>query len=148
MDPKTPREQFFVANARVARCWRKFFNERLKDTEITQARWSTMTYLQLGGEGLTQRELADLMTIENPTLVRLLDRLEEQGLIERRFCKRDRRTRQVYLTNAGKRFISETKERSNVLRNEMLKGVNEKELEITLRVCARIIENTANLKRT
>ena len=67
---------------------------------------------------------------------------------ERRFCKRDRRTRQVYLTNAGKRFISETKERSNVLRNEMLKGVNEKELEITLRVCARIIENTANLKRT
>ena len=39
-----------------------------------------MICLQRGGGGLTQRELAHLMTIENPTLVRLLDSLEEQGM--------------------------------------------------------------------
>lgn len=47
-------------------------DERLKDLGVTQARWSTMVYLEKGGEGLTQRELASLMAIENPTLVRLL----------------------------------------------------------------------------
>ena len=55
-------------------------DERLKDLGVTQARWFTMVCLQRGGGGLTQRELAHLMTIENPTLVRLLDSLEEQGM--------------------------------------------------------------------
>jgi len=123
MAPQTPREQFPFANARVARRWRKLLDERLKDLNVTQARWSTMVYLQRGGEGLTQRELARLMAIENPTLVRLLDGLEEQGLIECRLCKLDRRARRLYLTNAGERFMSELNERANVLREEMLKGI-------------------------
>jgi len=80
MDPQTPRDQFPFTNARVARRWRKLLDERLKDLGVTQARWFTMICLQRGGGGLTQRELARLMTIENPTLVRLLDSLEEQGM--------------------------------------------------------------------
>ena len=93
MDPQIPRDQFPFTSARVARRWRKLLDERLKDLGVTQARWFTMVCLQRGGGGLTQRELAHLMTIENPTLVRLLDSLEEQGLIERRHSERDRRAR-------------------------------------------------------
>jgi len=106
MAPHSPRDQFPLTNARVARRWRKLLDERLKDLGVTQARWFTMVCLQRGGGGLTQRELARLMTIENPTLVRLLDSLEEQGLIERRPSERDRRARLLYLTNAGERFMS------------------------------------------
>jgi len=146
MAPQTPREQFPFANARVARRWRKLLDERLKDLNVTQARWSTMVYLQRGGEGLTQRELARLMAIENPTLVRLLDGLEEQGLIECRLCKLDRRARRLYLTNAGERFMSELNERANVLREEMLKGIENTDLEVALRVFERVMENSANLK--
>ena len=80
MDPQTLRDQFPFAVARVTRRWRKLLDERLKDLGVTQARWSTMVYLQRGGEGLTQRELAHLMAIENPTLVRLLDSLEDKDL--------------------------------------------------------------------
>ncbi len=148
MDPQTPRDQFPFANARVARRWRKLLDERLKDLNVTQARWSTMVYLQRGGEGLTQRELAHLMAIENPTLVRLLDSLEEHGLIERRPCKRDRRARRLYLTNAGERFMSDLAERGNVLRDEMLRGIGDKELEVTLRVFERIMENADALINT
>jgi len=63
MDPQTPRDQFPFTNARVARRWRKLLDERLKDLGVTQARWFTMVCLQRGGGGLTQRELAHLMTI-------------------------------------------------------------------------------------
>ena len=148
MDPQTPRDQFPFANARVAWRWRKLLGERLKDLGVTQARWFTMVCLQRGGGGLTQRELAHLMTIENPTLVRLLDSLEEQGLIERRPCKRDRRARLLYLTHADERFMSDLNERANVLREEMLKGIENTDLEVALRVFERVMENSANLKNS
>ena len=88
------------------------------------------------------------MTIENPTLVRLLDSLEEQGLIERRPSERDRRARLLYLTNAGEHFMSDLNERANVLREEMLKGIENTDLEVALRVFERVMENSANLKNS
>ena len=112
------RDQFPFAVARVTRRWRKMLDERLKDLGVTQARWSTMVYLEKGGEGLTQRELASLMAIENPTLVRLLDSLEQQNLIERRPCPNDRRARRLHLTNAGRAFMDDLSERAEVLREE------------------------------
>ncbi|MCZ4285559.1 MarR family transcriptional regulator [Marinobacter salarius] len=145
MDQKTPRDQFLFANARVARRWRKLLDERLNDLGVTQARWSTMVCLQRSG-GLTQRELTHLMAVENPTLVRLLDSLEEQGLIERRPNMRDRRTKLLYLTNAGERFMSTLNERASVLRHEMLKNIENTDLEVALRVLERVMENSANLK--
>lgn len=135
------REQFPFTIARVTRRWRKMLDERLKDLGVTQARWSTMFYLQAGGEGLTQRELAGLMAIENPTLVRLLDSLEGQDLIERRPCPNDRRARRLHLTNNGRAFMDEMSTRANQLRDEMLEGVSEKDIEITLRVFEKILEN-------
>ncbi|MCK7543675.1 MarR family transcriptional regulator [Marinobacter bryozoorum] len=147
MDPQTSRDQFPFANARVTRRWRKLLDERLKDLGVTQARWSTMVYLQRGGEGLTQRELAHLMAIENPTLVRLLDSLEEQGLIERRPCKRDRRARRLYLTSGGERFMSDLNQRGNLLRDQLLEGVEDKDLEVALSVFERVMENAGQLKK-
>jgi MarR family transcriptional regulator for hemolysin len=141
MDPQIPRDQFPFTSARVARRWRKLLDERLKDLGVTQARWFTMVCLPRGGGGVTQRELAHLMTIENPTLVRLLGSLEEQGLIERRHSERDRRARLLYLTNAGERFMSDLNERANVLRDEMLKGIEDEDLEVALRVFEQVMEN-------
>ena len=147
MDQQTIRDQFPFAVARITRRWRKLLDERLKDLGVTQARWSTMVYLQRGGEGLTQRELAHLMAIENPTLVRLLDSLEEQGLIERRPCKRDRRARRLYLTSAGERFMKDLNERGDILRDELLTGIEDKDLEVALGIFERVMENAVNLKK-
>lgn len=140
------RDQFPFAVARVTRRWRKMLDERLKDLGVTQARWSTMVYLEKGGEGLTQRELASLMAIENPTLVRLLDSLEQQGLIERRPCPSDRRARRLHLTNAGRAFMDDLSERAEVLREEMLEGISDKEIECTVKVFHKILENAEKQK--
>lgn len=135
------RAEFPFAVARVTRRWRKLLDERLKDLGVTQARWTTMFYLQRGGEGLTQRELAKLMAIENPTLVRLLDSLEHQELIERRPCPRDRRARRLYLTPDGTSFMKVLNERAAELREEMLAGLSDKEISDTVEVFHRILDN-------
>src|SRR6056297_2541829 len=135
------RDQFPFAVARVTRRWRKLLDERLKDLGVTQARWTTMFYLQRGGEGLTQRELAKLMAIENPTLVRLLDSLEQQDLIERRPCPRDRRARRLYLTPDGTSFMNILNERAAELREQMLAGLSDKEISDTVEVFHRILDN-------
>ena len=140
------RDQFPFAVARVTRRWRKMLDERLKDLGVTQARWSTMVSLEKGGEGLTQRELASLMAIENPTLVRLLDSLEQQNLIERRPCPNDRRARRLHLTNAGRAFMDDLSERAEVLREEMLEGISDKEIECTVKVFHKILENAEKQK--
>jgi MarR family transcriptional regulator for hemolysin len=135
------RDQFPFAVARVTRRWRKLLDERLKDLGVTQARWTTMVYLQQGGEGLTQRELARLMAIENPTLVRLLDSLEQQGLIERRPCPNDRRARRLHLTKDGTEFMSVLTERAARLREEMLDGISDRDIEGAVKVFHKILEN-------
>ncbi|MDO3721469.1 MarR family transcriptional regulator [Marinobacter sp. chi1] len=140
------KDQFPFAVARVTRRWRKMLDERLKDLGVTQARWSTMVYLSKGGEGLTQRELASLMAIENPTLVRLLDSLEQQDLIERRPCPNDRRARRLYLTKAGRDFMDELSERAEKLREDMLEGISDEDIECTVRVFHKILENAEKQK--
>jgi MarR family transcriptional regulator for hemolysin len=57
--------------------------------------------------GASQRELADLMHIEPPTLVRHLDRLEADGYVERRPDPEDRRRLLVFVTPSGRRRLTE-----------------------------------------
>lgn len=135
------RRQFPFSVARIARRWRKLLDERLKDLGVTQARWSTMVALHRGGEGVTQRELAELMSIENPTLVRLLDNLESQKLIERRPCEQDRRARRLHLTPHGESFIEQLDNRAEGLRDQLLDGITDEELKICLDVFDRILDN-------
>lgn len=140
------KDEFPFAVARVTRRWRKLLDERLKDLGVTQARWTTMVYLQQGGEGLTQRELAALMAIENPTLVRLLDSLEQQSLIERRACPHDRRARRLHLTDEGREFMEVLTDRANTLRDEMLAGISDEDMDTALTVFHTIMENAEKQK--
>lgn len=138
---KMNRRQFPFSVSRIARRWRKLLDERLKDLGVTQARWSTMVALHRGGEGVTQRELAELMSIENPTLVRLLDNLESQQLIKRRPCEQDRRARRLHLTEHGESFIKKLDERAEGLREQLLSGITEDELATCMDVFERILAN-------
>ncbi len=69
---------------------------------LTDATWRPLAYVGKLGDGVRQKELATALSIEGPTLVRLLDNLERRGLIERREDETDRRARGIYLTRAGR----------------------------------------------
>ena len=73
-------ETFASELGRVHRKWRARLDDRLKDTGLTHARWHALLTIWRHGEALTQRELAQMLGIEGPTLVRILDWLEGNNL--------------------------------------------------------------------
>jgi MarR family transcriptional regulator for hemolysin len=73
-----------------------------------------------GGLELSQRELAERMGVEAPTMVRHLDRLEKEGLIGRRRDARDRRVTRITVTPAGSRRLDVLREVADAMDAEIL----------------------------
>ena len=78
--------------ARIARRLRQAVDAELRAYGLTDATWRPLAYVGKLGGGVRQKELATALSIEGPTLVRLLDNLERRGLIERRSRLSSRRT--------------------------------------------------------
>lgn len=122
------REAFALQLSRVSRGWRARLDERLRATGLTQARWSALLHLARGAEGMTQRELARRLGVEGPTVGRLLDGLQKQGLIERRAVPGDRRAYHIHLTGAAQPVLREINRIAAALRRELLAGIAVKDL--------------------
>lgn len=129
-------EDDFVGElGRVNRKWRARLDERLRHTGLTQARWLALFQIsRRDGAKLTQRELAEILGIEGPTLVRILDGLEGQGLIERCPVANDRRAKTVQLTEAAKPLIVEIERIAGDLRRELLGRFGRDELQSAARI--------------
>jgi MarR family transcriptional regulator for hemolysin len=136
--------EFAVELGRVSRRWRARLDKRLKHTGLTQARW--MVLLQLSRAGvISQRELAERIGVEGPTLVRVLDRLEDQGLVARRAGGDDRRMKHIHLTDAARPILDEITRISTELRRELLADVPAADLAIAWRALKTISDQLARL---
>ena len=122
----------------LSRRWRVRLDERLRSTGLTQARWHALLVLSKNREGLTQRELAERIGVEGPTLVRQLDDLQRQGLVERCPVKGDRRVNNVRLTPAAEPLIQELTAVVDALRDELLQDVSNEELATAVGVLRRV----------
>lgn len=137
-------EQFAIELGRLSRQWRKRLDERLKQTGLNQARWLVLMHLSRAGP-LSQRELADTVGIEGPTLVRLLDSLEGQGLVERRLCGEDRRVKQVHLAAAAGPLLAEITGIAAALRRQVLAEMPDGELRTAWKVLRDIGDRLESL---
>lgn len=99
--PPAPSIDFGFRVARIARRLRQAIDAELRLLGLTEATWRPLVYVRRLGDGVRQKELATALSIEGPSLVRLLDNLERRGLIERREDESDRRARGIHLTRAG-----------------------------------------------
>jgi MarR family transcriptional regulator, transcriptional regulator for hemolysin len=131
---------FATELARVSRKWQARLDERLRHTGLTVARWQALLQIARNDQVLTQRELADQLKIEGPTLVRILDSLEEKGLIERQSVCADRRAKALVLTAEAHAIIDRTVEIVDGLRREVLGGFSHDELATAGDVLRRIAE--------
>lgn len=136
-------EQFAIELGRVHRQWRKRLDERLRQTGLTQARWVVLLHLSRVGP-MPQRELAETVGIEGPTLVRLLDSLEARGLVERRACGDDRRVKRVHLAEAAGPVLAEITRIAVSLRGELLAQVADDELRAAWKVLKEIGDRLEN----
>ena len=118
---------------------RKRFEQNARNSGLTRSQWQAIAYLSKH-EGIHQAALAELLEIEPITLVRILDRLEDRGLIERRRHETDRRIWLLFLTEAARPLLADMLPIAEATRAEALEGV-------TLENRDRLFE-TLNLMKT
>lgn len=127
-------ETFASELGRVHRKWRARLDDCLKDTGLTQARWHALLTIWRQKTPLTQRELAQSLGIEGPTLVRILDALEKDGLIERCAAEGDRRAKYIKPTEAARPLMAKIERIAGDLRAELLKDIPAEHLAIATSV--------------
>jgi MarR family transcriptional regulator, transcriptional regulator for hemolysin len=91
--------------ARAASMWRRQIDLELRPFGLTEASWRPLYYLGRLGESARQAELARALVIEGPSLVRLIDLLERDGLVLRQEDSQDRRSKLVRVTTEGRRVL-------------------------------------------
>ena len=110
----------------TARLQRRAFERRARDTGLTRSQWAVLAYVARH-EGSNQAALADMLEIEPITLVRLLDKLEAAGLVERRPDPTDRRARRLFLTEATGPLLAQLQVLAAETRETALAGMSEAE---------------------
>ncbi len=144
MSRATEKEQLFDEMAAFNRKLRSFFDARVAEKGLTLARARTLFALSRRGS-LTQKELAEELEIETPTLVRLLDAMEKQNLIERRSDEKDRRAKRIQMTPAGLRTFEDVDAQAKAMRAEIAVDISTDEIRAALHVVRRLTGNLQNL---
>jgi MarR family transcriptional regulator for hemolysin len=139
--PLTDQHRFGMQLAQLSRGWRAELDRRLIGMGLSQARWLVLLHLARFSEAPTQRELAQSVGVEGPTLARLLDSLESQGLVSRQAVAEDRRAKKIALSAPALPIIEQIETIANALRTELFQGVDDEELRIAMRVHSRILAN-------
>jgi MarR family transcriptional regulator for hemolysin len=129
-----PELEFIRECVLLGRRWRAKIDERLKPSGLTLARSTVLYWLAQVPDVVTQRELADLVGIEGPTLVRQLHALEGQGLIERVAVAHDRRAKGIRLTDKAKPMIESLREITRLTSEEYLSRLDKRRLSSATRL--------------
>jgi MarR family transcriptional regulator for hemolysin len=119
---------------------RTFADHKASQFGITRAQWVVLVRLDRF-EGLKQSELAEMLDLQPITLTRLLDRLCDNGLIERRSDPADRRAKRLYLTPAARPLLERLGDLGDELMATALAGVAREDIERMVAQLATVKEN-------
>jgi len=124
----TTEERFSMALHNTARIWRQAIDRRLKDVGVGQAGWLAIANIAKSKTALSQIELANLLGVEGPTVVSLVDRLVKAELVQRVPSETDRRVKHVVLTEAGQALYGKVRTAADAYRKELLAGIDKTRL--------------------
>lgn len=125
----------------LSRAWRAELDRRLVHLGLSQARWLVLLHLARLPDTPTQRELAQSVGVEGPTLARLLDSLEKHGLVRRVLVPEDRRAKKIVLSERAQPIIQEIEAISAQLHQEMFAGIDSEDMERCLKVHRVVLAN-------
>ena len=129
-------------NSRLAR---RAFDERVRADGVTGPQARLLLMLERTPEE-HQGFYADLLDVEPITLCRLVDRLEDAGLVERRPDPGDRRARRLHLTAKSREKLARVRERLDEMVDEMLTGLSDSERQEFVRLLKVLHTNLASLR--
>lgn len=144
MPPLPPRREFaFILND-VARLLRTYADHRAAQFGMTRAQWAVLVRLDRS-EGLNQSELAETLDLQPITLTRLLDKLCDSGLIERRPDPSDRRAKRLFLTPAARPLLKQLAALGEEAMNAATEGVPQEHIERIVSDFAVVRDNLRRL---
>jgi len=124
----------------TAHAWRQAIDRRMKDSGLSVSSWLAVATIALQDAPMSQKELAQLLGLEDASVVPLIDRLVRQQLVERVQPQEDRRKRLLYVTPQGKTLYLKLKVEADSLRNELLADIDRADLAIAQRVLQRLLQ--------
>ena len=128
----------------VTRRYAARFERHAGEVSLTLMQCKVLLYLSKN-EGASQVRMCELTEIEPMMMVRILDRMEADKLLERRPDPTDRRARRLYLTRKAARFLDEVERISELTRNEFFAGVSKSDREAFLKVLGHVHQNACAL---
>lgn len=108
----------------AARLLRRSFDERARAMGVTRPQWRVLALLKRF-DGSTQVTIADMLEVEPITLGRMIDRLQDAELVERRADPKDRRAWRLHLTAKGLAKIKELQPTASAMFVDALQGISE-----------------------
>ena len=124
----------------IARLLRREFDRRATAIGVTRAQWRVLSRLAKD-DGQRQIDLADVLDVDPITMCRMLDRLAEAQLIERRRDERDRRAWRIHLTEKSQPIVEELRVLGDRFHTELLAGIPDDDMAVVGSVLARMREN-------
>jgi len=133
------KKQLIAQLVESSRLLRNHIDHRAKQRGSTRAQWIVLFRLR-EQEGLSQVDLAEVLELQPISLVRLLDRLVDQGLLERRHDPRDRRANRLFLTASGRQLVDDLDGLRDAIATDMLQDVAAESIETSLETLRHIKE--------
>ena len=108
---------------------------------LAGSKWKIIVVLSLK-EGITQKHIADMAFVEAPTLVPVIDKMEQEGYLTRQSDPKDRRNNLIFMTKKSRNIVDPIIECILEIRNMGLNKISKKDMEIAKKVLEQITSNT------
>ena len=127
----------------ASRLIRRRFDARARSLGVSRAQWQVLFALSRN-EGINQTGLADWLEVETITLCRMVDRLADAGLVERRPDPSDRRAWRLHLTDAAHPLLDQLKTLGDAVVADAVVDISADDLATTLAVLTAVRTNLSS----
>jgi len=121
------------------------FNAKLSSYDMTRVQWIALYFLGTS-KYINQSELAEKMNIKKSTIVRLIDRMEKEGYVQRKKDLKDRRITHIFLTPLGKKSRKKLLPFGEEFSDLISKDISDEDMKIFKSVLNKLVENAENNK--
>ena len=137
-----PRRRIALRLTVLARMLRSDFDRHVDDVGLTRSQWSLIA-VAARKPGSTQRQISELLEMSEASAGRLVDRLEADGLLERRELEGDRRARAVFLTEAANPLLDRISVVARAREERWFRGLSDHEIDRLSELLEKLYNNMA-----